>query len=215
MVRRGSALGLGLALFLACCAPQLVPGYDEPIDTAAQNLRADFLKFVAERQRLMGQPTGNYASNAAAYSDFLARLGAIELRAADQPVSVDCAQLQGVFARLHTGEAGLDAGAERAAGAAAAGGGSCIVALARLAAGQVARLQADDARRCAAVPPGASCVDLFGTESVGAMVAAVHTVPSAGSAVLAGGTAPLVRATLVSLDELAGAEQDLKAAAGK
>ncbi|HEX3346777.1 MAG TPA: hypothetical protein VHS58_01590 [Acetobacteraceae bacterium] len=218
MLHRTIRLWLGCILLcgLAGCTAEIVPPYDEAIDSGAHALRSDFLKFVAERQRTANTAAGTYASSASTYSDLLAKLGAIELRAEDQPNGVDCAQMQVMFARVHTGISSFDAAAVGSAASNASGGGSCIAVLARIASKQIENLRKDDERRCASIPATASCIDLFGSESVASIVASVHATPSATiDLASAARSSPFVKAVLVSLDELAGAEQDLKSAAGK
>ena len=202
----------GLLCVAASCT-QLVPTYDEAIDQGSQSLRAEFLKFVADRQQQIAQGSGPY--KASDYSTLQSDLGAIELRAADQPNGVDCNKVIDAFTHAHTGISSFST-ADIGAAAAAYPGGSCIVVLAGLAAKQLERLRADDARRCATTPASQSCIDLFGTKTVAQMVADLHTPEDHVLDLRDVATAsPLVRATLVSIDEMAGAEQDLKAVSNK
>jgi hypothetical protein len=208
MLRRIAQV-ISLGMLLAAVACTVAPPYDEVIDNGAQALRSDFLKFVSERQQQMGTDQGTYAKNTSAYSGFQAQLGAIQLRAADQPNGVNCKRLTDMFVRVHTGISSFNT-ADISAAASSPNESSCIVVLAQIAARQLRRLQENDKRRCS-TPASVSCTELFGKESIATMVAAVHAPEPANAAA----SSPLVRAVLVSIDELASAEQDLKAAAGQ
>jgi len=201
---------VSLGILLAAVACTVAPPYDEVIDNGAQALRSDFLKFVSERQQKIDTHQGTYASNASAYSSFQAQLGAIQLRAADQPNGVNCNRVTEMFGRVHTGISSFNP-ADISAAASGSNETSCIVVLAQIAAKQLQLLQKNDKRRCVSTPASVSCTELFGTESVATMVASIHAPEPANAAA----SSPLVRAVLVSIDELASAEQDLKAAAGQ
>jgi hypothetical protein len=88
--------------------------------------------------------------------------------------------------------------------------------LARIATKQIENFRKDDARRCASILATASCVDLFGLDSVESVVTSVHAQPTAKFDLAAAErSSPFVKDVLVSLDQLAGAEQHLKLATGK
>lgn len=86
-----AALFLSFSLVLSSCAPiQLVPAYDEQIDTGLTDLYANTTTFVDRMITLHGTPEGDYAHNKEFYESAAARMDALTVRAEAHRVLRDC-----------------------------------------------------------------------------------------------------------------------------
>ncbi len=221
MTWRGSARALYLSsimwavsIALTDCSVQLTPPYDEVIEKQSDALKADFLRFVAERQHTAGTSKGYYLDHQAAYDGFAASLAAMELRSEDQPGGVSCSQALELTKKMTPGITSFNLGnAVGKSGAQdIAGGVSCVTAGIRNAQDQIERFRGQDEKRCAKDSPPVQCTTLFGTVSVSRVAASLRSVPSATTTSTDEGESTLVKAVLISLDNLEGLEQDLKPA---
>lgn len=222
MMRRRSTRAVYLStiawaanLALANCSVQLTPPYDEMIEKQTDSLKADFLRFVAERQRTAGTPKGYYLDHQAAYDNFAASLAAMELRSEDQPGGVSCARAVELAKRMTPGITSFNLGnaVHLSAAPDTAGDISCVTAGVRNAQDQIERFRGQDEKRCAKGSPPVQCTTLFGTVPVSRVAASLRSLPSATAAATDEGESTLVKAVLISLDNLEGLEQDLKPAA--
>jgi hypothetical protein len=218
-MRRKSARAAGLpaiacvaSLALASCSVQLTPPYDEVIEKQADSLKTDFLRFVAERQRTAGTPKGYYVDSQAAYDDFIARLAAMELRSEDQPGGISCARAVELTKSVTGGIISFNLGnaAQQSAVSDSASNVSCATAAIRNAQDQIERFRSQDEKRCAKGSPPVQCTTLFGTVPVSRVAASLHSMPGAIAAAAGEEESTLVKAVLISLDNLEGLEQDLK-----
>lgn len=205
-----STIAWAANLAMANCSVQLTPPYDEMIEKQTNSLKADFLRFVAERQRTAGTPNGYYLDHQAAYDNFAASLAAMELRSEDQPGGVSCARAVELTKRMTPGITSFNLG--NAAAADTASDISCVTAGIRNAQDQIEQFRGQDEKRCAKGSPPVQCTTLFGTVPVSRVAASLRSVPSATGATDKG-KSTLVKAVLISLDNLEGLEQDLKPAA--
>jgi hypothetical protein len=218
MMRRKSArvidlstIALAANLALADCSVQLTPPYDEVIEKQADSLKADFLRFVAERQRTAGTPKGYYLDHQAAYDNFAASLAAMDLRSEDQPGGVSCARALELAKRMNPGITSFNLGnSVHQSAAPDIAGISCVTAGIRNAQDQIERFRGQDEKRCAKESPPVQCTTLFGTVPVSRVAASLHALPSATTDTTDEGESTLVKAVLISLDNLEGLEQDLK-----
>ena len=197
---------------LVSCSVQLTPPYDEVIEKQTDSLKADFLRFVAGRQRTAGTPKGYYLDHQATYDNFAASLAAMELRSEDQPGGVSCAQAVALTKRATTGINSLRVSNDmsRSAPPDTAGNTSCVTMEIRNAQDQIERFRSQDEKRCAKGSPPVQCTTLFGTVPVSRLATSLHTLPGATAATTDEGESTLVKAVLISLDNLEGLEQDLK-----
>lgn len=86
-----SAFIASLSLLLAACASvQLVPAYDEQIDSELTSIYADTVQFVDEMIAVRGRPAGEYASNRAFYDKAGSRMEALVARAEAHRVLNNC-----------------------------------------------------------------------------------------------------------------------------
>ena len=86
-----AAFLLTFSLVLGSCAPiQLVPAYDEQIDTGLTELYADTSGFVDKMISLHGTAEGDYAHNKEFYEKASARMDALAVRAEAHRVLHDC-----------------------------------------------------------------------------------------------------------------------------
>jgi hypothetical protein len=222
-MRRNSVRAAGLpaiacaaSLALSGCSVQFTPPYDEVIEKETDSLKTDFLRFVAERQRTAGTPKGYYVDHQAAYDDFAARLAAMELRSEDQPGGVSCARAAELAKNVTNGITSFNLGnaVPQSAASNIAGNVSCATAEIRNAQDQIARFRTQDEKRCAKGSPPVQCTTLFGTVPVGRVAASLRSLPGATAAATDEEESTLVKAVLISLDNLEGLEQDLKPASG-
>ncbi len=203
--RVGIAAALVITTAIAACSPQLVPPYNETIHKGALSLEEDFVKFAATMQQVAGTPEAYYAKHRGAYADFAARLAVLRRRSETAPGGVPCQKALEVSRRT----AGITTSpiASRAADRASEAGlegASCVTILVALAQRQIERLRGQHEERCAPSKPRELCTTLFGSAPIYGIFAA-----NTGAGI---SNAPLVSAVAISLDELAGSQEDLKPA---
>ena len=189
-------LGVGLLLVgvtVSGCSAQLVAPYNASIDSQAQALEEDFLKFASERQTNSTVPAGAYVNYIKTYSDFSALLAVMSLRAAGDPGGVACL----TALREATSLGNQVALASATAAMPADSGQSCISLEVASVQGQFVKLQHQDVLRC--TTPGPACATLFPPGTL------ADFLPNNNS-----GKAPFVRGVVVALESLVGFEQDLK-----
>jgi len=86
-----AAFFLSLSLALGSCASiQLVPAYDEQIDTGLTQLYADTSSFVDQMIQAAGTPAGTFEQNQRFYTDSLGKLDALIARAEANRVLGNC-----------------------------------------------------------------------------------------------------------------------------
>ena len=86
-----AALLISVSLLLSgCAAIQLVPAYDEQIDTGLTELYADTSGFVDRMIQTAGTPAGTFAQNEGFYTDTLGKLDALMARAEANRVLNNC-----------------------------------------------------------------------------------------------------------------------------
>jgi hypothetical protein len=86
-----AAFFLSFSLVLSSCAPiQLVPAYDEQIDTGLTELYADTSSFVDRMIQSHGTPEGTYKENEQFYADSLGKVDALMARAEANRILGSC-----------------------------------------------------------------------------------------------------------------------------
>jgi hypothetical protein len=204
MIRRRGTRALYLStitwaasITLTDCSVQLTPPYDEMIEKQSDALKGDFLRFVAERQRTAGTSKGYYL---------------------DQPGGVSCAQALELTKKMTPGITSFNLGnaVDKSAAPDIAGGVSCVTAGIRNAQDQIELFRDQDKKRCAKDLPPVRCTTLFGTVPVSRVAVSLRALQSATTPSTDEGESTLVKAVLISLDNLEGLEQDLRpASSGK
>jgi hypothetical protein len=199
-------------LSLAGCSVQLTAPYDDVIEKQTDSLKADFLRFVSQRQRTAGTPKGYYVDHEASYDNFLASLAAMELRSEDQPGGISCARAIELTKNVSTGINSFNLGnaARDSVAPDTVGETSCVTAEIRNAQNQIERFRSQDEKRCAKGTPPEQCTTLFGTVPVSRVATSLRALPSATAIATDEGESTLVKAVLISLDNLEGLEQDLR-----
>ena len=174
---------------------QLASAYNANIDAGAQSFEKDFLAFVAERQANAGQPDDAYANYRKTYADFAAAIATMSLRASQDPGGMPCAKAMQLARRM-----GADL---RNAPADIDDPRSCAsIEVAKVKA-QIERLQSVDQQACGPGSTPKDCETVF-------PAGAIADVLPGGK-----GQAPLVNATIVTIENLVGFEQDMKPAVRK
>lgn len=189
------------ALSLIGCTVQLTQPYSRDIDEQATSLQSDFLTFVADMQMQAGTPDAYYSKNQAAYGDFEARLAVITLRSESLPGGLPCGRAvdQGKKAeRLLSGA--MQAQVSARVSQPGFGNASCVTILATIAGEQMERLRSQHKIRCNPTANPLLCTTLFASPPIFAIVGTAQS------------EAPLVSAVSISLNELVGAERDIKPA---
>jgi hypothetical protein len=186
-------------VFVAGCSVQLTAPYSEDIDSEASSLQADFVRFVADTQMKAGTADAFYDKSQQKYADFEARLAVIQMRSASIPRGVPCGRAVASAQHMERALTGpmqsevlgriSNAGSENA---------SCITILAVIASEQMERLRGQHQLRCNSSAPPARCTTLFSSP------------PIFGVILTGQSDAPLVSAVSISLNELVGAERDIK-----
>jgi hypothetical protein len=86
-----AALFLSFSLVLSSCAPiQLVPAYDEQIDSGLTQLYADTSSFIDRMIETAGTPEGSYAQNQEFYANSLGKVDALMARAEANRILGSC-----------------------------------------------------------------------------------------------------------------------------
>jgi hypothetical protein len=197
---RGSViLAILSSLLIISCTVQLTAPYDSDIDTAASSLQSDFLKFAANMQMVAGTPKGYYEQQSAQYSDFEARLAVIGMRSESLSGGVACGQALEAAKKAKIPVAGqIEESVSTTLSQAGTSNASCITILVGLAEKNMERLRSQHELRCNRTAKPILCTTLFSAP------------PIFNILVVGPSDAPLVSAVAITLNELVGAERDLK-----
>lgn len=198
--RRGSFTILISVLVLTLgCNVQLTAPYSSDIDIETSSLQSDFLKFAANMQMVAGTPKGFYEQHSSQYGDFEARLALIKMRSESLSGGVACSRtleaenevkipIASQVKELVSATLSLNSHSNS----------SCITILAGLAENNIERLRSQHERRCNQEAKPILCTTLF-------------AAPPIFNILVAGPSdAPLVSAVAITLNELVGAERDIK-----
>jgi hypothetical protein len=186
-------------LVVVGCSVQLTAPYSSDIELEAGDLQSDFLKFAAGMQMVAGTPRGFYDEHSAQYGDFEARLTVLRMRSESLPGGLPCGRTLNAAKKaavpmadqIQTAIAGATTDSDNA---------SCITILIKLAQANMELLRTQHHDRCAPTAKPVLCTTLFGA-------------PPIFNVFLAGpNQAPLVSAVAITLNELVGAERDMKPA---
>lgn len=187
------------AVVLSACTVQLTAPYSEDIAKESAALQADFLRFVAEMQMVAGTEKAYYSANQGRYSDFEARLAVITLRSESLPGGVPCGRaLEAAKPVERTLNGPMKGEVSSRLSQPGWGNASCITILAAIAGDQMERLRSQHQIRCTPTASPLLCQTLFSNPPIFAIVSNAQS------------DAPLVSAVSISINELVGAEQDLK-----
>ncbi|MBV9202989.1 MAG: hypothetical protein JOY83_25260 [Alphaproteobacteria bacterium] len=178
---------------------QLTAPYSSDIDTLASSLQSDFLKFAANMQMIAGTPKGYYEQQSSQYSDFEARLAVIQMRSESLSGGVACGQALEAAKKAKIPVAGqIEELVTTALSQPDTSSASCITILAELAQRNMERLRRQHELRCNPTAKPILCTTLF-------------SAPPISNILVAGPSdAPLVSAVAITLNELVGAERDIK-----
>lgn len=198
--KRGFSILSILTGFLAIgCTVQLTAPYSSDIDTAASSLQSDFLKFAANMQMVAGTPKGYYDQQSSQYSDFEARLALIKMRSETLSGGVPCGRALEAAKKVKIPVAGqIEESVSTALSEAGTNNDSCITILATLAERNMERLRSQHKLRCNETAKPILCTTLFSTPPI-------FDVLTVGPS-----NAPLVSAVAINLNELVGAERDIR-----
>ena len=196
---RGLLMGIAATALVAGCTVQLTAPYSSDIDTQASALQSDFFRFVAEMQMVAGTPKGYYDEHALQYADFEARLAVIRMRSESLSGGVPCGRALEAAkkARIPLGDQ-IAQSISAASGQGEADNANCITILVRLAQNNMERLRSQHQLRCNRSAKVLLCTTLFSAPPI-------FNILSPGQS-----DAPLVSAVAISLNELVGAERDIK-----
>ncbi|MGL4963598.1 MAG: hypothetical protein ACRC67_20385 [Inquilinus sp.] len=196
---RGLLTSIAATALVAGCTVQLTAPYNSDIDTQASALQSDFLRFAAEMQMVAGTPKGYYDEHASQYADFEARLMVIRMRSESLGGGVSCGRALEVAKKVP-----LPLGDQAAPSIAAASpqgeadNANCITILVQLAQNNMERLRSLHQKLCNRSAKVGQCTALFSAPPI-------FDIFSPGK-----GDAPSVLAVAISLNELVGAERDIK-----
>ena len=190
-----------ISVMTAGCTVRLTAPYSSDIDTAASSLQSDFLKFAANMQMIAGTPKGYYEQQSSQYSDFEARLAVIKMRSESLSGGVACGQALEAAKKAKIPMAGqIEDSVSTALSEPATSNASCITILAGLAQNNMERLRGQHELRCNPTAKPVLCTTLF-------------SAPPIFNIIVAGPSeAPVVSAVAITLNELVGAERDIKPA---
>jgi hypothetical protein len=200
--RRGSLiLSILTGVLTIGCTVQLTAPYSSDIDAAASSLQSDFLKFAANMQMIAGTPKGYYQEQRSQYSDFEARLAVIQMRSESLSGGVPCGRALEAAKKANIPIAGkIEESVTTALSQPNTSNASCITILADLAQKNMERLRSQHELRCNQTAKPILCTTLF-------------SAPPISNILVAGPSdAPLVSAVAITLNELVGAERDIKPA---
>jgi len=200
--RRGSLiLSILTGVLTIGCTVQLTAPYSSDIDAAASSLQSDFLKFAANMQMIAGTPKGYYQEQRSQYSDFEARLAVIQMRSESLSGGVPCGRALEAAKKANIPIAGkIEESVTTALSQPTTSNASCITILADLAQKNMERLRSQHELRCNQTAKPILCTTLFSAPPISNILVAR---PS---------DAPLVSAVAITLNELVGAERDIKPA---
>jgi hypothetical protein len=190
-----------IGLIAAACSVQLTAPYSEAIDTDAIALQNDFLKFVANMQMQTDVPDGYYSKHQKDYADFESRLAIMRMRSESLSSGVPCGRA------VDAGKKGekvfigpMQSQLSDRLAQPGWGDASCITILVSLAGEQMERLRSQHEIRCNPSAKKGLCATLFSSPPIFGIVSTAQS------------EAPLVSAVSISLNELVGAEHDIKPA---
>jgi hypothetical protein len=191
---------ISAAVLVAGCTVQLTAPYNTDIDAEASALQSDFLKFAATMQMFAGTPKGYYDQHSSQYGDFEARLTVIKMRSESLSGGVPCGRALETAKKARIPIAGeIEQSTTASLSTSEKSDASCITILAGLAQRNMERLRSQHALRCNSSAKPVSCTTLF-------------SAPPIFNIFVAGNEATLVSAVAISLNELVGAERDIKPA---
>ncbi len=186
-------------LLVTGCTVQLTAPYSNDIEIEASALQSDFLKFAAGMQLVAGTPKGYYDQHSTQYSDFEARLAIIRMRSESLNGGVPCSQALDAAKKVRVPIAGkIEQSVTAALSQPEESNASCITILAGLAEKNMERLRTQHELRCNASAKPILCTTLFSAPPIFSIIG---EGPS---------EAPLVSAVIITLNELVGAERDLR-----
>ena len=196
---RGLLTSIAATALVAGCTVQLTAPYNSDIDTQASALQSDFLRFAAGMQMVAGTPKGYYDEHAFQYADFEARLAVIRMRSESLSGGVPCGRALEAAkkAQIPLGDQ-IAQSISAASAQGEADNASCITILVRLAQNNMERLRSQHQLRCNPSAKVVLCTTLFSAPPI-------FNILSPGQS-----DAPLVSAVAISLNELVGAERDIK-----
>jgi hypothetical protein len=183
------------------CTVQLTPPYSSDIDLAASSLQSDFLKFAANMQMIAGTPEGYYDKQRLQYSDFESRLAVIKMRSENLSGGVPCGRALDAAKKVKIPIAGqIEQSVSTAISQGETSNATCITILVGLVQNNMERLRTQHERRCNQTVKPNLCTTLFAAP------------PIYNILVVGPSDAPLVSAVAITLNELVGAERDIKPA---
>ena len=189
-------IGIGLA---TACSVQLTAPYSEDIDKDATALQNDFLKFAANMQMQVGSADGYYSNHQKDYADFEARLATMKMRSESLPSGVPCGRAFDAgkkTARTLSGP--MQSQVSDRMAQQGWGDASCVTILVSIAGEQMERLRGQHEIRCNPSAKKGLCATLFSSPPIFGIVSTSQS------------DAPLVSAVSISINELVGAEHDIK-----
>jgi hypothetical protein len=200
--KRGSLLlSILISVLAIACTVQLTAPYSSDIDTAASSLQSDFLKFAANMQMIAETPEGYYDKQKLQYSDFESRLAVIKMRSESLSGGLACGRALETAKKAKIPMAGqIEESVSTALSQPQTSSASCITILVGLAQNNMERLRNQHERRCNQAAKPLLCTTLFSAP------------PIFNILVVGPSDAPLVSAVAITLNELVGAERDIKPA---
>jgi hypothetical protein len=191
----------GIGLIASACSVQLTAPYSEDIDKDAITLQSDFLRFAANMQMQADTEDGYYSKHQKDYADFEARLATMRMRSESLPSGVPCGRAVDAGGKVERTLSGpMQSQLSDRLAQPGWGNASCITILVSLAGEQMERLRGQHEIRCNPSAKKGLCATLFSSPPIFGIV-------STGQS-----DAPLVSAVSISLNELVGAERDIKPA---
>jgi hypothetical protein len=194
-------LSISISFVTVGCSVQLTAPYSSDIDIEASSLQSDFLKFAAHMQMVAGTPKGYYEQQSSEYSNFEARLAVIKMRSESLNGGVACGRALEAAKQAKIPIAGqIEESVSTTLSQPSTSNASCITILAGLAQNNMERLRGQHELRCNPTAKPVLCTTLF-------------SAPPIFNILVAGPSdAPLVSAVAITLNELVGAERDIKPA---
>jgi hypothetical protein len=193
----GALVGIGVAL--SACTVQLTAPYSEDIDKNATTLQNDFLRFAANLQMQAGKPDGYYSNHQKDYADFEAQLATMKMRSESLSTGVPCGRALDAGKKAEKALSGpMQSQISDRMSHPGWGAASCITILVTIAGEQMERLRSQHEIRCNPTAKKELCTTLFSSPPI-------FDIVSVGQS-----DAPLVSAVAISLNELVGAEHDIR-----
>ena len=191
---------LGVAV-VPGCSVQLTAPYSEDIDKDATALQGDFIRFAANMQMQAVSADGYYSNHQKDYADFEARLATMKMRSESLSSGVPCGRVVDAGRRAERVLSGsMQAQVSERVAQKGWDGASCITILVSIAGEQMERLRGQHELRCSPPAKKGLCATLFSSPPIFGIVGTAQS------------EAPLVSAVSISLNELVGAEHDIKPA---